>query len=100
MTVRESTKCYLTIGKSVAKTFIHRYNDLSLLGKCFVWVLVAIYIAIGTAFIVITPAVIFQWLYDLSHRISEMNNGWLMLGAIVGTRPYNVITPLLFNLLM
>ena len=84
MTIRESIKRSLRIGKSLAKFSTHRYKALSLLGKCFIWVLVAIYIAIGTAFIVITPAVIFQWLYDLSHRISEMDNGWLILAAIVG----------------
>lgn len=84
MTIRESIKRSLRIGESLAKFSIHRYKALSLLGKCFIWVLVAIYIAIGTAFIVITPAVIFQWLYDLSHRISEMDNGWLILAAIVG----------------
>jgi hypothetical protein len=54
------------------------------LGQAFVCCTVAFYIALGTFIIVVTPARIFQWLYDLAQRLSHLRLGWLALGAIIG----------------
>lgn len=89
---------YLRLGKGLAVNSLQRYKGLSLLGKCLIWVLVAMYITLATTFIVITPAVVFQWLYDLAHRISEMKNGWLILAAIVGRQSFFIYMCAVLNM--
>lgn len=75
------------IAKEIPKHALHRYRNLQPLGKAFIWATLALYITIVVVFIVITPARIFQWLYDLAQKLSHLEFGWLVLGAIIGTLP-------------
>lgn len=62
-----------------------RYRNLRPLGQAFIWCTIAFYIAFGTFIIMVTPARIFQWLYDFAQRLSHLRLGWLALGGIIGT---------------
>lgn len=62
-----------------------RYTNLRPWGKAFFWSLVVFYIVLATVFIVLTPARIFQWFYDLAQKLSSLRFGWLALGGIVGS---------------
>jgi len=74
--------------KDLPKHLWHRYRNLRPLGKLFIWGLVVFYIALSAFFIVVTPARIFQSLYDLAQRLSHHPLGWLALGGIVGSPQY------------
>jgi hypothetical protein len=77
--------------KDLPKHLWHRYRNLRPLGKAFIWCLVVFYIALAVIFIVVTPARIFQWLYDFAQRLSHHPIGWLALGVIVGSPPSGFI---------
>ena len=74
----------LRFAKDTLKYLWHRYRNLRPLGQAFIWCTVAFYIALGTFIIMLTPARIFQWLYDLAQRLSHLRLGWLALGGIIG----------------
>ncbi|KAF7983867.1 hypothetical protein HWV62_18200 [Athelia sp. TMB] len=65
------------------KILFKRYRALKPLGKAFIWATIVFYIALTTFFIVVTPARIFQWLYDLAHNLSKLPFGWVALGGII-----------------
>lgn len=67
------------------KILFKRYRALKPLGKAFIWATIIFYIALTTFFIVVTPARIFQWLYDLAHNLSKLPFGWVALGGIIRT---------------
>jgi len=52
-------------------------------GKAFIWGSIVFYIALAAFFIIVTPARIFQWLYDLAQNLSHLQFGWLVLGAML-----------------
>jgi hypothetical protein len=75
----------LRLAKVAPKYLWHRYHKLRPWGKAFIWCSVAFYVALSAFFIIVTPARIFQWLYDLAQRLSHLRLGWLALGGIVGS---------------
>lgn len=57
-----------------------RYQRLHYLGKLFIWLVTLFYIGLAASIIVVTPARIFQYLYDRAKELSETSWGWLALG--------------------
>ncbi|KAF5364218.1 hypothetical protein D9756_000716 [Leucocoprinus leucothites] len=66
-------KHYLTLA-------FRRYQKLHVFGKLVIWLVVLFYICLGAFIIVVTPARIFQYLYDKAKELSETSWGWLALG--------------------
>ncbi|KAK0242727.1 Golgi apparatus membrane protein TVP38 [Armillaria nabsnona] len=71
--------------KLTLKTVLHRYRNLHVYGKVFIWLLMLFYLCLGAFVVVVSPSRIAQFLYDQASRLSHMRLGWLILtGAIVG----------------
>ncbi|KAK0486917.1 Golgi apparatus membrane protein TVP38 [Armillaria luteobubalina] len=71
--------------KLTLKTVLHRYRNLHVYGKVFIWLLMLFYLCLGAFIVVVSPSRIAQFLYDQASRLSHMRLGWLILtGAIVG----------------
>ncbi|KDQ64854.1 hypothetical protein JAAARDRAFT_28501 [Jaapia argillacea MUCL 33604] len=66
-----------------AKLTWKRYSRLSLHGKLLIWFLTFFYISLIAAVVVITPARIGQFFYDLAQKISHYQFGWLVLGSVM-----------------
>ncbi|KIM90690.1 hypothetical protein PILCRDRAFT_94434 [Piloderma croceum F 1598] len=73
----------LRFAQDTPKYLWRRYRNLRPLGQAFIWCTIAFYIALSTFIIMVTPAKIFQWLYDLAQRLSHLRLGWLALGGII-----------------
>ncbi|KAK7470751.1 Tlg2-vesicle protein [Stygiomarasmius scandens] len=67
--------------KRYTKFLFLRYQGLHAYGKVAIWFVVLFYIASGTFIIVVTPARIFQALYDFAEKLASLPSGWLVLAA-------------------
>jgi uncharacterized membrane protein YdjX (TVP38/TMEM64 family) len=72
----------LQVIRDFGKHVLGSYRKLRPAGKAFVWCTIVFYIAFSAFFIIVTPARIFQSLYQLAHRLSLLRFGWLALAAV------------------
>ncbi|KAF8913811.1 Golgi apparatus membrane protein TVP38 [Gymnopilus junonius] len=74
---------FITFVVKYAQHVLHRYHKLHIFGKLFIWLLVFFYLCLGTFIIVVTPARIFQFLYDKARLLASTRFGWLALGCAI-----------------
>jgi hypothetical protein len=61
-----------------------KYRALHPAGKLAIVFLLLFYISLGTFIVIVRPARIAQYLYDIAQKIARYPYGWLILGAVIG----------------
>ncbi|PPQ69568.1 hypothetical protein CVT26_001570 [Gymnopilus dilepis] len=93
---------FVTFATKYPQHALHRYQRLHILGKVctitaslkpalqqvlflqlFIWCLVLFYICLGAFIVIVTPARIFQFLYDEARILASARFGWLALGCAI-----------------
>ncbi|THV08653.1 Golgi apparatus membrane protein TVP38 [Dendrothele bispora CBS 962.96] len=69
--------------KRYMKFFLVRYQGLHIYGKIAIWCIILFDTAIAAAIIIITPARIFQALYDFAEKLASLPFGWLVLASAI-----------------
>lgn len=77
------------LARSLPGHVFRKYRAMHPAGKLAIVFLVLFYIALGTFIIIIRPARIAQFMYNLAQRLSHHPLGWLMLGGIIGASAFS-----------
>ncbi|KAF5369999.1 hypothetical protein D9758_001142 [Tetrapyrgos nigripes] len=80
MTVDNRFKPFSLLKRYTTFLFI-RYQGLHPIGKVAIWLVVLFYVLAGAFIIIITPARIFQALYDFADKLASLRFGWLILAT-------------------
>ncbi|KAJ3574056.1 hypothetical protein NP233_g2029 [Leucocoprinus birnbaumii] len=75
-----SNRSAVAIVKHYVTLAFRRYQKLHFFGKLFIWLVILFYILLAAFVIIVTPARVFQYLYDRAKQLSGTKWGWLALG--------------------